>query len=103
MLIDFTHVKEIVSPIIEELDHALLLGTDSSYSRLFDALKPFGYKVIRIPNHPTSEELARYLFGEISERLKAWWERNYPSLSQTVFLASVTVYETENSCARSET
>lgn len=99
MLIDFAHLKEIVSPILDELDHALLLGTDESYDALCEALKPFGYRIVRIPNHPTSEEICRYLFNEISKRLAEWWERNNPDSPQAVWLRSVTVFETESSSA----
>ncbi len=71
MVIDFRKLKQITASAIETLDHKCL--NDLTYFK---------------QNVPSSETIARYLFGQIEEQLPK--ERN---------LEEVRVWETENSCA----
>ena len=89
MVLDFHDVDAVVKPIIEELDHALLLGSGEGYDRIAEALEPFKFKIVRIHPDPTAEMIALWLDARIEQGL-----RRLP-----VKLRSVTVYETDRAGA----
>jgi 6-pyruvoyltetrahydropterin/6-carboxytetrahydropterin synthase len=68
MLLDFKEIKKKADKLIEKLDH-----------RYLNELPEFS-KV-----NPTTENIARYIFGELSEEINN--------------VEKVTVWESENSCA----
>ncbi|MDD5634141.1 MAG: 6-carboxytetrahydropterin synthase QueD [Candidatus Omnitrophica bacterium] len=70
MVVDFKEVKEALNEILQALDHKYL-----------NELKYFK------KNNPTSENIAKYIFNEISERR--------PDIS----IKEVTVWETDSSAA----
>lgn len=70
MAVDFKLMKELVAPIFDELDHALLMHKNS-YDR-FSAKCPdhMGWKVISFGDlNPTAENMAKYFFYKIQDIL----------------------------------
>lgn len=72
MVMDFAELKRIANSIIDELDHKHL--NDLDYFK---------------KNNPSSEEIARYLYNKIKERLP----------KNSLFLDEVSIWETDTSCA----
>ena len=75
MGIDFKHMKQAAKEVVQELDH-----------RYRNDLSPF--KEI----NPTAENIAAYLFKEISQRLNR----------DTVTVSAITLWETERASVRYE-
>ncbi|MBS1711741.1 MAG: 6-carboxytetrahydropterin synthase [Armatimonadetes bacterium] len=69
MVLDFAEVTEAVRPIIDSLDHATML--QDSDEPLTGMLCSLGLKVVSVPFTPTTEELCRWMLGEIAGGLKA--------------------------------
>lgn len=74
LAVDFKDLRQILKDVILELDHTYL-----------NELTPFK------KHNPTSEVIAKYIFGKIAEQLK----KSYPHL----VLAEVQVWETDKACA----
>ena len=69
----------------EELDHCLIIETDSLKPKTLEALREEDFRIVELPFRPTAEQLSRYFYMQ----LKA---RSFP-------VYSVSVYETPNNCA----
>ena len=72
LLIDFRTVKQWTEEVLDQLDHTFL--NDLEYFKT---------------RNPSSEQIARYLYGRIDERAR----------QRKVHLSQVTVWESDNSCA----
>ena len=72
LLIDFRTVKQWTEEVLDQLDHTFL--NDLEYFKT---------------RNPSSEQIARYLYGRIDERAR----------QVKMHLSRVTVWESENSCA----
>lgn len=66
MLADFSVLKEIISPRVDELDHTLILCKDDAW--LISVCKDAGWKTVLTDLNPTSEVIARMLFAEWSPK-----------------------------------
>ena len=92
MVIDFSDLKEVMMQEIDErLDHGFLLYDQDPFKMFFDTMivnQP-GMKVIYVPFVPTAENIAKWLFGIVKQKLA---ERN-------IFLRYIEVYETPTSTA----
>lgn len=88
MVMDFKDIKTIASEVIcGRFDHAFIYNTTSEGECEIAALvQKHGMRTVPVPFRSTAENLARHFFGELSERI--------PNL------ASVKVWETQDSCAR---
>lgn len=88
MVMDFKDIKAIASEVIcGRFDHAFIYNTTSEGECEIAALvQKHGMRTVPVPFRSTAENLARHFFGELSERI--------PNL------ASVKVWETQDSCAR---
>lgn len=76
MVVDFSTLKNMVEPVIAELDHAHLNYLDQ-------------FKKIR----PTVEQISIYLFHQLQQR----WDELYFSIGfPNITLYSITVYETDD-------
>ena len=71
LLMDFKELKQLVHPVLEELDH-----------RFLNDIKAFK------DTNPSSELLARHIYAELRDKLPA-----------RAKLVSVAVWESENACA----
>jgi 6-pyruvoyltetrahydropterin/6-carboxytetrahydropterin synthase len=75
LLVDFTHLKEVMRGVIKRLDHQFI-----------NDLEPFT-KV-----NPSAENMAKYFYEEISENLKG--------LPQGARVSDVVVWETDTAMAK---
>lgn len=83
MVCDFSDISEAAAEFIEaELDHNFLLHRDDP---LVPILQAAGERFLALPEHPTSEYLARMIHDFMKERGFA--------------VQSVTLWETSSSCA----
>jgi 6-pyruvoyltetrahydropterin/6-carboxytetrahydropterin synthase len=89
MVMDFSHLKSVVSGLLDGLDHCMLLNeTDSDIEK---KLEDLGMRVMTVPYDPTAEKLAEMLYTALSEALS----KQFPN----VLMDYVTVYENEDSKA----
>lgn len=89
MVIDFSHLKQLVGGLLDGLDHCMLLNeADGDIEKKLEEL---GMRVMTVPYDPTAEKLAEMLYIALSEAFTT----RYPN----VLMDYVTVYENENSKA----
>ena len=98
MLMDYADLDEIVKPIIDDLDHAFLIGDGREDIRI-DALT----KTYNIGNRTTAEHIARHLHVRVRAELTKMIEsssirraRRFPN----IYSLAVTVSETPKTFAR---
>jgi 6-pyruvoyltetrahydropterin/6-carboxytetrahydropterin synthase len=87
MVMDFSDLKAMVSPLLNSYDHCLLLNENDE--ELAEQAGRFCENVITFPFDPTAERLAQTVFVFVDEQLK----------SSEIVVDYVTVYENENSKA----
>lgn len=87
MIMDFTDLKVIVKPIVEELDHATILNANSEHKQLADKNNLFN-KLVLVSYQPTCENM----LIDIAQRIKS-------QLPVTVKLHHLKLQETPTSYA----
>lgn len=91
VVVDFTQVKEVLSPVIDMLDHSLLLKESDATTAAFRDSKTLAkLNVLTMVAEPTAESIAGYLFCEAVERLKKF---------ENISVSKVEVFETATSSA----
>ena len=90
MIMDYYDVKEAVQPIIEELDHSVLVYKEDK--ELIDALKKLNSKMVVVDYHTTAENICGYFLDKISKA----------QLPDNISKIMVKVYETETTYAEEE-
>lgn len=85
MLIDFGDLKNIVKPILDNWDHAMIINSHDS--ELINFLTQEKYNIVTFPGEPTAENMARYL-----------WEKIHPKLDPRATL-KIRIWETSTSYA----
>jgi 6-pyruvoyltetrahydropterin/6-carboxytetrahydropterin synthase len=66
MLIDFKHVKRMVAPVVDAMDHATLVH--ASDTELREAVEVLDSKVYVMPADTTAENVALHVAAEIQQR-----------------------------------
>lgn len=69
MLIDFKHVKQMVEPLVEDMDHATLVADYDT--ELKEAVSKIGSKIYELDVDSTAENLAEHFADHIGE---SGWE-----------------------------
>lgn len=88
MVMDYYHLKRIIQPIIDSLDHSFMVdSTDSLMKQFFDT-NPMKTVVVDFPS--TAENIAAYILSAAVEALSG-----YASIKEI----TIRVYETENTFA----
>lgn len=94
MIVDFGRIKRVLLGALDEAwDHRTLLFEQDPLAERLKAIEDDG-SVVVVPFNPTAENMATHLATEFFPRImreNGWDPR--------VVVHSVTVYETENSCA----
>ena len=90
MVLDYYDVKEIIAPIVEELDHGFLVYEQDK--ELVEILKKLNSKHTVVNFESTAENLCKYFLKKISEK----------ELPKNINGISVRVFETENTYAEEE-
>ncbi|MBS3737513.1 6-carboxytetrahydropterin synthase QueD [Mesohalobacter halotolerans] len=73
MVIDFGDLKHIVkSEIVDKLDHAIMLNTNSPHQNLAQELQSSGHKIVEVNYQPTSENMV----ADFAETIKAKLDKN---------------------------
>ena len=85
MLLDFSDLKRELRGLAETLDHKLIVERHSLQLATLDAMEAEGFELVELPFRPTAENLARYLYWEMTKL-------GFP-------MVSMTVYETPDNCA----
>ncbi len=91
MVLDYYDVKEIIAPLVEELDHGFLVYEEDK--ELIEILKNLNSKHTVVNFESTAENLCKYFLKKISEK----------DLPKNITGISVKVFETENTYAEEET
>ncbi len=93
MVIDFTEIKPLLKKWINEnFDHNVILGIeDETLGKAIEDAS--GYKIFWLPNNPTAENIANFLFKKANELLNN---------NKYVDCVKVKVFETPNGWAEVE-
>ena len=94
MLIDFKHVKRMVKPLVEDMDHATLVADYDT--ELKEALSKIGSKIYELDVDSTAENLALHFADHIGE---SGWEVLKKHGVETI---RVKLWETETCYAEAE-
>lgn len=90
MVIDYYDVSEIISPIVDELDHSfMVIETDKE---IIDFLDKLNSKKVVVPFETTAENITLHMLEKIKERIT----------SDRIKRIKVRVYETEKTYAEDE-
>ena len=86
MVIDFKDLKHLIEErILSRFDHSFIYDeTSESQREIAAVIKKYGMKSVALPFRSTAENLARYFFEALADK---------------VAVAGVKVYETPDSCA----
>lgn len=82
MVVDFSLMKTIVKPIIDELDHATLLNADSAHKELAKNNSLFG-KLVLVNYQPTCENLLIDFASRIKKELPDGLKLHHIMLRET--------------------
>jgi len=93
MVIDFSDVKKMITPLLDEWDHATILN-ENDEKVLWD-LESHSFKIVRVKGDPTSENLCKILYEKINERFEEIKIQN--NFYINFELDYVTIYETPTS------
>ncbi len=83
VVVDFKRLSEYVQPVIDKLDHTLILEIDSKVDT--NKKEPNGFKTFYMDDTPTAENLAKLIYDDIKENVGS--------------LVKVRVHETESGWA----
>ncbi len=87
MVLDYYDVKEIVGPIVDNLDHSVMVFEEDE--ELIDVLEKLNSKAVVVPFQTTAENICGYFLKEIKSA----------GLPENISQIRVWVYETENTYA----
>ena len=90
MVMDYFDVKDVVAPIINRLDHTVVVWTKDT--ELIEMLKKLNTAHVILPFETTAENLVGYFLSEISKA----------DISSRISKIKVRVCETENTYAEDE-
>ena len=87
MVLDYFDVKKIIGPIVDELDHSVIISKDDA--DLLDVVKQLGSDHVIIDNESTAENLCLYFLENIKKT----------DLPNNISKIMVKVFETETTYA----
>lgn len=90
MVMDYYDVSEIISPVVDELDHSFMVK--ESDKEIIDFLDKLKSKKVVVPFETTAENITLHLLEKIKERIT----------SERIKKIKVRVYETEKTYAEDE-
>jgi 6-pyruvoyltetrahydropterin/6-carboxytetrahydropterin synthase len=85
MIIDFKRMKEIISPLVDRMDHSLMVSTATAKSNVFVEIQKLGMNLFIFHTNPTAENMCHYIFDYIRQQIH--------------LISRVRLWETENSYA----
>ncbi len=89
MVLDYYDLSKIVNPIIDELDHSIMVHNEDK--DLISALEKLNSKMVVVNFQTTAENICYYLIDKIKS-----------SLPENIISFKVRVFETENTYAEEE-
>ena len=90
MVLDYYDVKEIIQPLVDELDHAFMVKDDDT--ELIEFLEKMNSKHVVASFHSTTENMVYYFLNKIK----------YSGLPKNITGIKVKIYETETTYAEDE-
>jgi 6-pyruvoyltetrahydropterin/6-carboxytetrahydropterin synthase len=90
MVLDYYVVKEIINPLVEELDHAFMVKDDDF--ELITLLKKMDSKFVTVNFHSTAENMVYYFIDKIKKS----------ELTGNISAIKVKIFETETTYAEDE-
>ncbi len=90
MVMDYYDVSEIISPLIDELDHSFMVKENDF--EIIEFLNKINSKKVVVPFETTAENITVYLLRRIKDKI----------LSERIKRIKVRVYETEKTYAEDE-
>lgn len=98
MVMDFGRIKETLTTYVHDLcDHGFIVQMSDKILRVALESADNDWKIIIVPFPPTAEELARYFYGILSEKINVPYTESVKAYA--VEVESVVVYETPTSAA----
>lgn len=65
MIIDFGDLKKELKSICDNLDHSLIIETNSLKDKTIEALKEENFRILEFDFRPTAENFSKYFFDEM--------------------------------------
>jgi 6-pyruvoyltetrahydropterin/6-carboxytetrahydropterin synthase len=101
MIVDYGHMKTMLMEIAHDpLDHGFMVWEGDTLMMPMVLSQP-GFKWIVVPFQPTAEEISRWLFRQLDERVRDTYEEDvwltHVSLWETPTSVATTTRETDNS------
>ncbi|MDR0746305.1 MAG: 6-carboxytetrahydropterin synthase [Helicobacteraceae bacterium] len=90
LVLDFTHVKEMIELFIDAFDHSIALWKDDR-AEFIEAMKKFSSRWVILGVNPSAEQFARVIF---------WFARRALAQEREISVYSVIVHETESGYAQ---
>ncbi len=87
MVLDYYDVKEIVGPIVDNLDHSVMVFHEDK--ELIEVLEKLNSRYVEVPFQTTAENMCGYFLESIMNK----------TLPENISAIRVWVYETENTYA----
>jgi len=99
ILIDFKVLKNILYPVIEELDHAILIDyTDRDQDEFEEYLSKRGQKICGIAGNPTAETICLFLAEKIQNGIAQYSDGFDPDVRRRgIRLDKIKLFETNDS------
>ncbi len=88
MVLDYGTIKKVVTPLLENLDHATMIHEDDTVVKEFLAYQ--NMKTVVVPFHPTAENMAIWFLDQLKESF-----HKYSNLQKV----TIRVYETNSAMA----
>lgn len=90
VVVDFSQIKRVISPIIDSFDHSFMyFGGDTHILAILPSLQKNKRRLIECNFEPTAEIIAQFLFDKLSD----------DDLTNKLEVVSVRVWETATCCA----
>lgn len=90
MVLDYYIVKEVIQPLVEELDHTFMVKDDDT--QLIELLKQMGSKHVIVNFHSTAENMVYYFLDKIK----------HANIPDNLHRIKVRLFETETTYAEDE-
>lgn len=94
MVIDFNQVKEVLNDVVEKMDHAFAVNTntkDSFEKDIWKLCKEHNKRLIEFPFRTTAENMSKWIYKEVNKR--------FLDVDPRITVCQIQLYETASGSA----
>ena len=96
MILDFSHLKKIMSSVIDEFDHATIIQAGDT--ELIKSVEGQKFKHVILPEDPTAEYLSKYIDWELAKKFDSY-EIPMGALPGKIRILTVKVWESDTAAS----